>query len=181
MDHFATVPQPAEPDLSYATARKELMDHDLLRMEVPTTHALSLPVPTLRLGEGVFAGFAGPAVRVPRRPMSLGTPDRWWALHLRTRRLVVYALCSAVPLPHDPAPGPITVDRTGRTNAQLAEELRVLDELMDAARPAFLSGNTGSPTIRTDLAEAFAAAVTPGVVGWYHALAPDFFSWLEAR
>jgi len=163
----------------YDQLRKEIGDHPVRRAEVPTEHAISLPVPTLRWSVPVFACFAGAAARAPGRPLRLGAPDRWWALHAQTRRLVAYGLVAALPFMDTAPAGEVVVDRTGRTVAEVAEELRLLGELMDAAAPAFFAGATVDAALRDDLREVLTSAVTPAALSWYQALAPDLFSWLE--
>jgi hypothetical protein len=47
--------------LSYAELRKRERSHPVLRDEVPMEHAVSLPIPTLQLGQAGYAAFAAPS------------------------------------------------------------------------------------------------------------------------
>ncbi|MGW7356220.1 hypothetical protein ACWGI0_05975 [Streptomyces sp. NPDC054802] len=166
--------------LSYEQARKEFTTHAVTRAEIPVGHFISLPLPTLRWGAAAgYAGFAAPAVRSPGRPLVLGTPDRWWVLAAGQRSLIAYGLTSAVPFSCDLPPGPVTVSSTRRSPTAAREDLRVLDECLREAAPAFFRGEPGASLARGDLAEALAAVLPTMTLPWYRALTPDFFSWLE--
>jgi hypothetical protein len=176
VDTDATEPEP----MRYQRVRAEFAAHPVRRADVPVQHALSLPVPTRRWGRPAWAGFAGAAHRVPDRPLRLAVPDRWWALLADRPRLLAYNLTAAAPFT-DAALTPVEVDHRDRTVTDLREDLRQLDELMDAVAPAFLADRAGRELAEPcgDLAEVFSAYVTAAALGWYRALAPDFFGWLE--
>lgn len=181
-DRPATPPPTSPEEIAmapYDQLRKEIVDHPVRHTEMPTEHAISLPVPTLRWSVPAVACFAGPAARAPGRPLRLGTPDRWWALHPQSRRLVGYGLVAALPFAGTGLADEVVVDRTGRTIGEVAEELRLLGELMDAAAPAFFAGGPADATLRHDLLAVLTSAVTPAALPWYQALAPDLLSWLE--
>lgn len=164
--------------MPYARVRKEFANHPVRFAEVPVEHFLSLPVPTMRWQRPGFAGFACPATRSPGQPQRVGAPDRWWALQAHRARLLGYGLVAAIPLSAQRFE-PVTVDRRDRSVAELEEDLGLLAELMDGAVAPFLAGERGDETARGDLREVFTAAVTPSVLPWYQALAPDFLAWLE--
>lgn len=166
--------------VGFGPMRKAFVEHPVRHHEVPTEHAVSLPVPTLRWSVPAFAGFAAPAVRRPGEPLRMNDPDRWWALTVDGRGLVAYGLTAAVPFSTaDDLPARAEVDRGGRSLAAHQEDVRRLDELMDAAVVPFLTGAPLGTTARVDLHEALVAVITPSVLPWYRALAPDFFGWLE--
>jgi hypothetical protein len=163
----------------YEQIRKNFAEHPVRHAEVPIEHAISLPMPTLRWSLPCFAGFAGAAVRVPNRPLRLAPPDRWWALHAEGRRLIGYGLTSALPFSEDLGSQEAVVDRSGRSLADLEEDLRLLNQFMDQVVPLFFAGSRIDPIIGGDLLEALSAYVTDAVEPWYRELAPDFFRWME--
>jgi hypothetical protein len=176
------VTQPEElTPAPYRELRRDFADRAVRRAEVPVEHAVSLPVPTLRWSVASFAGFAGPALRVPRQPLRLAPPDRWWAIDARSCRLVAYGLTSALPFGASGGSELVVADRSGRSVADVEDDLRRLDELMDRAAGPFLNGAAGDPLARRDLVEVFALNVTDAVLPWYRALAPDFFGWLAGE
>jgi hypothetical protein len=171
---------PHTAPMTYATARTEFARQGVRGTDVPMEHSLSLPVPTRRWTRPGFAGFACPVNRVPRQPLRLGPPDRWWAIQAHRPRLLVYGLTAALPFA-DTAFETVTVDRGDRSLARLAEDLRQLDELMDRVVEPFLAGEPAAATeatLRADLLGVFTANVTEAVLPRYTALAPDFFTWL---
>ncbi|MFD4722308.1 hypothetical protein ACFWOY_23300 [Streptomyces sp. NPDC058423] len=163
----------------YEQARKEFTTHAVAQAEVPVGHFVSLPLPTLRWADPGYAGFAAPAVRTPGQPLVLGTPDRWWALGGRRRALLAYGLTAAVPFSAELRAGPVTVVSAGRSVASARENLRMLDECLNEAAPAFFRGEPGTPVARGDLDELLAAVLPAETLPWYRALTPDFFNWLE--
>lgn len=165
----------------YKQIRKNFAEHAVRHTEVPIEHAISLPIPTLRWSLPAFAGFAGPAVRAPGRPLRLAPPDRWWALDAEGRRLIGYGLIRALPFSDEFEGNEVIVERDGRSLADLQEDLRLLDQLMDQAVPPFFAGAQSDAVIRVDLLEVLTAQVTDAVAPWYRRLAPDFFQWLEGE
>jgi hypothetical protein len=166
--------------LRYGQARAELAGHPLSVAEIPVGHEISLPVPTLRFGEPGYAWFAAPARRRPGQPLVLGAPDRWWALGAARRGLLAYGRTSAVPFSPEPlAPARAELPPIARDLEAIGEDLRLLESLGDRAVPAFFAGEPGDPALRGDLLGVLTAHVTPPLTGWYRALAPDFFSWLD--
>src|SRR5437764_15393128 len=87
--------------LSYSDIRQKQRNSSLRQAEIPVEHAVSLPIPTLRFGSPVYAGFASPALRQPEQPMRQGAPDRWWAVDARSGHLALYALATVVPIAPD--------------------------------------------------------------------------------
>jgi hypothetical protein len=163
----------------YEQIRKNFRENSVRHTEVPVEHSISLPLPTLRWSVPSFTGFAGPAVRAPGRPLRLAPPDRWWALDRSGRRLIGYALTSVVPFAEASITGDVSVDQADRTIAELQEDLRLLDELMDQAIGPFFASASAATTVGSDLREALISAATTAVVPWYRQLAPDFFAWVE--
>jgi hypothetical protein len=167
--------------LSYADVRRQFGAHPMRISEIPVEHAISLPVPTLRCGEPGYAGFAGPARRVPHAPLQLGAPDRWWVLGAQRRGLLLYGLTGAMPFTEKLSPEQATLPPVTRSLAAVEEDLRVLDVLMDQAAGEFFAGRPADTDLGTDLLAVLTAHVSPTVLSWYRGLAPDFFGWLEQR
>ncbi len=163
----------------YEQAAKEFAEHPLRTAEVPVEHHISHPLPTLRWASPAYAGFAGPAVRIPRQPLELGTPDRWWAIGAEHGRLLAYGLVSAVPFMDLMPEGPVTVPAAGRALSAVREDRRLFGELLTAMAPAFFAGESGDGTVRGDLAEILSQVLPAEVMPWYRGLTPDFFDWLE--
>jgi hypothetical protein len=171
--------------MSYARVRKESAEHPMFRHEVPVESWLSLPMPTRRWGQPGYARFACPAIRRPRQPLQLRGPDRWWLLGAERGELLVYGRTAALPfgaVPPADATGSVAVPQSTRPAAAALEELRLLDEMMQRAAGPFFSGQPADDdaTLRVDLREIIRAQVAaPEALGWYRALTPDFFSWLD--
>ncbi len=163
----------------YEQAVKELAEHPLLTAEVPVEHFVSWLLPTLRWTRPGYAGFACPAVRIPRQHMELGNPVSWWVLSAENGKLLAYALTSVIPFADQLPEGPVTVRSAGRTLAAVREDRRRLGELLTAAAPAFFAGESGDGTVRADLAEMLGLVLPAETVPWYRAMARDFFDWLE--
>jgi hypothetical protein len=167
--------------LGYGQARAEFAGHPLSIAEIPVEHEISLPVPTRRFGEPGYAWFAAPARRRPGQPLVLGAPDRWWVLGAARRGLLAYARTAAVPFAAEPLiPQRAELPPVTRGLEAITEDLRLLESLGERAAPAFFAGEPGDPALRADLLAVLTAHVTPLVIGWYQALAPDFFGWLQS-
>lgn len=166
--------------LGYARARAGFATHPLRTHEIPVEYEVSLPVPTMRLGDPGYAWFAGPARHRPSQPVRLGLPDRWWVLGAARRGLITYARTAAVPFTHEPlGPDAVELPPVTRDLAAIKEDLILLDSLAERAVPEFFARRQGAAELRGDLYAVLEAHVTPLLIGWYRALAPDFFAWLE--
>lgn len=163
----------------YERMAKEFAEHPIRMAEVPVEHFISQPLPTLRWSRPAYAGFAGPATRIPGQPLELGTPDRWWVIGAEHGRLLAYALVSVIPFADSIPEGPVTVRPAGRSLSAVREDRRLLGELMADAVTAFFAGESGDSTARGDLAEVLGQVLPPETMPWYRGLTPDFFDWLE--
>jgi hypothetical protein len=118
-------------------------------------------------------------VRLAGKPMEQGAPDRWWVLGAANGRLIVYALCSAVPFaPETGRSGPLSP--VAGTVAELQTSIRNLEGLMERLAPEFFDGGPGDPAARRQLRQALASVLPVELLPQYRALAPDFWIWLEA-
>jgi len=171
---------PTASYLAYSRARGAMGSHPLRASEIPVEHAISLPVPTNRFAGPGYAWFAGPARRAPHQPPTLSAPDRWWVVDARRGRLAAYNLVAAVPFGEAPLTGPVSLPPAGRDVPALAADLALLDQLMDRTVERFFGNEAPDPVVAEDLRAVFAGYVSPAVLDWYSALAPDFFDWLTS-
>jgi hypothetical protein len=163
----------------YERAEKEFAEHRIRTAEVPIEYFVSQPLPTLRWSRPAYAGFAGPARRIPGQPPKLGAPDRWWAISADHGRLLAYALVSAVPFAESIPAGPVTFRAADRSLSAVREGRRLLAELLTGLAPAFFGREDGDAAARDELAEVISQVLHAEAMPWYRALTPDFFGWLE--
>jgi hypothetical protein len=166
--------------MSYSDVQKWFQQHPLRQTEIPIEHAVSLPLPTLRWGEPAFAFFAAPAERLAGGPSRQGAPDRWWAFRAKGGQVLVYALTHVVAF----GPGdwqPETVLPAADNVVALRRMVLDIEQMMDVLVPEFFAGNPGDSEVRQALAGVFSRFVSSPLMDRYHALAPDFFTWLEAN
>lgn len=166
--------------LGYGEARTLFGTHPIRVSEIPVEYAISLPVPTLRCGAPGYAGFAGAARRAPDTTGQLRPPDRWWVLSAERRALLTYSLTVAVPFTDDLPAEVAVLPPVARSVAEIQEDLRLLDSLMDRAAGEFFAETPADVGLATDLIAVLTALVSKVVMDWYRRLAPDFFGWLVA-
>lgn len=164
--------------LGFADVQKWLQQHPIRLTEIPTEHAVSLPMPTLRWGEPAYAFFASPAERRPGQAANQGAPDRWWAFRANGGQLLIYARTAVVSF----APGQIwdtfAVPPASDSVFVLQQRVRDIQTMMDAVVPAFFAGSPGDPLVRAALAGVLGQFLAPPLLDQYRALVPDFFLWL---
>jgi hypothetical protein len=165
--------------MSYGELRERQKSHLLIRSEVPTEHAVSLPLPTLAWSEPGYAYFAAPAVRRPNEPMRQGAPDRWWVITARGGRLLVYALCKAQSFPTGAQFAPQTLPRISVSRDQLQQSLKAVEAALEAQAPLFFAQESGNAAERKHLLDMLGELLPQPLLPQYRALCADFFSWLE--
>jgi hypothetical protein len=154
---------------------------DTLRhQEVPDTHAVTLPLPTLRLKEPGFAQMAAPALRRPGSPQVQGPPDRWWVVSAENAKLLLYARCGVLPFASVEEFTKQELVAPAGTIEELKARQQELSAQLDALSPAFFHGHLAPKPERAHLLDVFRSFISPGLYTQYRALVPDFFSWLEA-
>ncbi|HEX5416281.1 MAG TPA: hypothetical protein VFZ25_11485 [Chloroflexota bacterium] len=166
--------------LSYAEARRRLKTMAIVISDVPTEAAVSLPIPTKRYTLPGYAVFAAPAVRIPGQPPVQGAPDRWWVLNARGGHLVLYGLTAVLPFAPGETFGDVTLPNPNRPIDELRDDLAVLDRVMSGVVNEFFAGAAGEADRRRAVSETLALVIPAVLAPRYRALAPDFFSWLEA-
>jgi len=166
--------------LLYSEVRDCMRRHPLRQTEVPIEHAVSLPLPTRRLGANGYAFFAAPATRQPGEPVRQGAPDRWWVLSAASGRLLLYALTSATPFAEE-AWTPQTLPLISASVADLQKSLHEAEELMDAVASDFFEGNAGDYATRQKTLAKIEEIVPAPLLPQYRGLTPDFFAWLQSQ
>ena len=168
----------ALPTLSYAELRARMMTLPALVAEVPTEHARSLPLPTLRFGSPAVVAFAAPADRTGG-DLRQAPPDRWWAVDAATGKLLFYALVTAVPLATEAAAlqtqdiPPVALDVE-----EFRQRLDALFSILTIAAARFWAGHPAEHG--RSVAAAIEDVVPKPVLAAYQALAADFWAWLRA-
>lgn len=166
--------------LTYGQALDLQRTHPVRLTEVPVEYALSLPVPTRRWHEASYAQFAAPMLRRPEEASVCAAPDRWWVIDAAYGHLMVYARMTVLPFaaeltyqasPLPPVTRPLAELR--RLNAELAGAI-------DAVAIDFFADQPGDAGAWRRAAELLHAAIPAPLVPVYRALAPDFFSRLDA-
>ena len=166
--------------LNYSEARKRYDNSIFRKTQIPVEHAVSLPMPTKRLGIPGYAYFASPALRLPGEPVEQDPPDRWWIMDADSGLILIFAQWKVMPFTTD-------VNWTGGSlppvSANIDELRQVITDIenkMDVLAPAFFEDMPGNSKTRKDLAQTLTKYIPEPLLPQYCALAPDFFAWLEA-
>src|SRR6266702_4766474 len=139
--------------ISYKQFCTEEPKHPLRQYEIPISHSISLAIPTLRAGSPGYARFASPAERTPDKPQVQASPDRWWVFSAVDFHLLLYALCSAVPLASDRVFETVTLDQGDTPLSVLKQRIHEIEESMNEVAPLFFRGEPGERSSRTRLHE----------------------------
>ena len=166
--------------LSYSDIRQKQRNSPLRQSEIPVEHAVSLPMPTLRFETPAYAGFSAPAVRRPQEPVQQGAPDRWWAVDARNGHLLLYSHTPTVPIAAGANWQKVTLPPVVKTVDDLRQTLAQIEEKMNGLVPAFFAGESGDKAGRAELARLLSEILPDPLIPQYRALAPDFFTWLDA-
>ncbi len=165
--------------MSYAELRELQKTHFLIRSEIPTEHAISLPLPTMKWGEPSYAYFAAAALRRPQEPMQQSAPDRWWVVAAYGGRLMVYALTKSITFPSGAKFEAVTLPRVAITRDELRQSLKTMEEKLETLTPRFFAGEPGDAIERRSLASMLTELLPEPLQPQYRAIVPDFFEWLE--
>lgn len=167
--------------LGYADVQKWLQQHPLRQTEIPTEHAVSLPMPTRRWGEPAYSFFACPAERRPGQPPRHDAPDRWWVFSAKGGQVLIYTLSRFFSFAGGQRWDTITVSPASESVVVLQQMVQDIRQMMDAVIPAFFADTEGDAEIRAALHGVLVRFLSPPLLAQYRALAPDYFQWLEAR
>lgn len=165
--------------LSYDQIRKNQTVQHLRFNQMPEAYFISMPMPTLRLGKAAFVQFAGPAVRTPGKPVFRAAPDRWWALDAKTGYLLLYSMDNIFSFASGMRWDGQEVTPSGLTIAQAEEYLREWEIEMNELAPLFFRDIPGDVSRRKKVLNQASIMFDQRVLDQYHAVAPDFFEWLE--
>jgi hypothetical protein len=166
--------------LTLAEVMERQKTHWLRQAEVPLEHYVSILLPTTRWSEAGFACYAAPALRRRGEPTRVSPPDRYWAVAANGGRLLVYALCAAVPYADDLPAEPQVVPVPQGSIAELKEQLAEIGELAGFLAPRFFAGQPGDHERRRELVALLQAHLPGRLWDWQQALTSDFLRWLTA-
>lgn len=165
--------------ISYSAFSKRERTHPLRQYEIPVTHAVSLTIPTLRVGLAGYAGFASPALRSPEKPLVLSPPDRWWIFSALDGKLISYALCAAFPLSADISFRSIEIVDSAVALDTIRNRKKKIEGLLDQMSPLFFEGQRIEQSLRIQLLQLLNEHIPADLIPQYRALARDFFTWLD--
>ena len=134
--------------LSYSDVRQRQRNSPLRQSEIPVEHAVSLPMPTLRFGTPVYAGFASPAQRQPQQPMRQNPPDRLGAVDARSGHLLLYASTTVFPIAADAHWETVTLPPAESSVEELRQGLAQIEAKLNGLAPAFFAGEAGDKAER---------------------------------
>jgi hypothetical protein len=166
--------------LSYQTMVSRQRTGALRQSEIPTEHAVSVALPTKRWGDPAYAYFASPALRTPAQPMRQGAPDRWWLIDAHSGRLIIYALWKIFPFAQGVDWPTVALPEVTLDISALEEKMQTLSLLIDVLAPAFFADKPEDRATKQALVELLTVILPAPLLPQYHALTPDFFSWLNA-
>ena len=164
--------------LSFLDAYEKQSDHPLRNAEIPEEYSLSIPLPTLRFGVPAYAGYSSPASRSPKNPTRQSPPAQWWLLDAVSGRLLLFAACRIYPFT-DQTFAEFTHPVPALSMEEMEADWEQFTRLMEELAPLFLSGVDAEKQSRQALAEGFPKNFPEPLLLQYHALAPDFFTWLD--
>jgi len=168
---------------TYSDARA-LSGEGIVRSQVAIGHHVSFPLPTRRFGRPAWAQFSAPSAARPG-VSTVGLPDRWWALDAERGSLAAYAFEDIVPMVKraaDSAPhtnGVITLKGGGRSLDEVKRALARLEHSLGQVTELFFDGRSAPASNRAEALAALKDTISPELMPFYRALAPDFFAWLE--
>lgn len=165
--------------ISYKQFCAEEKKHPLRQYEIPVSHAISLALPTRRLGLEGYARFASPAERDPDKPLRQLPPDRWWVFSAVDSHLLLYAQCAHLPLASDCIFDVVTFAENETPLSVVKRRLEEIDALMEDLAPVFFTSEPGEASLRARLLRLLRQHLPDGLIAQYRALAPDFLAWLE--
>lgn len=165
--------------LPYFEIRKRLQVHPLILEEISTSHAVSLPLPTLRWGLPAWLQWAAPAVRRPGSPVIHSPPDQWWAVDAVHGRMILFAKVAVWPIPGTQDWEPETLPTMGISLMGYKAQLAGAEQCLASLAPVFLTRQSGEPAEKAAGLAALRVYLPVPLQRQYRAIAADFFDWLE--
>jgi len=164
------------------TEVQELYRNSVFRQtEIPVEYAVSLAMPTKKLGIPGYAYFASPALRVPGQPTQQDPPNRWWIVDAHGGQLLIFAQWKVMPFATDVNWTPVQLPPISATIDEMRQVLSDVESIMNKLIPDFFADEPGDPNTRNTLAQTLAEYLPKPLIPQYRTLAPDFFTWLEAE
>lgn len=167
-------------DFSYKEFSLLEKKNKIRESEIPVGHYISWPMPIIEKNLKGFISFASPALRQPDQPMKIGTPDRWWILNADNGKLIVYALCTAMPYANYKFHEPFTLPKIQLSIQEIRQKQDSMAILMDSIVIDFFDQKPINLTTRNAILEIYKALIPGSLFSDYRVIAPQFFSWLDA-
>jgi hypothetical protein len=101
------------------------------------------------------------------------------AIDATSGQLLLYGRTESVPFAPELTPSRLTPAAPTDTVAELRKQISLADAAITEAATAFFEGYEVDIDHRLAILRDFTAPLPDGLLPWYRALAPDFFSWLE--
>lgn len=156
-----------------------MQTHPLILEEITTSHAVSLPLPTLRWRLPAWVQWAAPAVRSPGSPVVQAPPDQWWAVDAIHGRMILFAKVEVWPIPGTQDWKPETLPTLGISLAEYKARLAGVEQRLASLAPLFLSSRPADLADKAACLAALQLYLPVPLQHQYRAIAADFFEWLE--
>ena len=163
--------------LSYEEVYEMRNDRRVLCDELPIESIVSLPLPTLRWNQPLFASFASTISGNAQNALTQSEPTIWWLIGARGGQLMLFTSYRFYPFAPQAHWETVTF-RLMPTEA-LEDVWSSIVRYIDRLAPLFFADQPGPPDMRKDLLKHLEAYIHPLILPQYRALAPDFFAWLE--
>jgi hypothetical protein len=164
--------------LTYEEVYEMRNDCCVLRDELPTKPTVSLPLPTLRWNQPLFASFASTILSHSQRAVTQSEPLLWWLIDAHEGRLCLFTWYHIYPFAPEVHWNAMSLRPLSSTiNDELV--FSSLTRYMDCVAPLFFADQPGNFEMRNRLLKHIEVYVHPLILPQYLALAPDFFAWLE--
>ena len=166
--------------LNYAEIEELYRNSVFSRTEVPIEYAVSLPLPTKKMGVPSYVYFASPALRSPGKPSQQAAPELWWMISAESGRMLIFAHYKVMPFATNVEWTTVELPRVTATISEMTQTLSDIKSMINELAPAFFASEPGAANTRELLAQTLNHYLPQPLIPQYRALAPDFFAWLEA-
>lgn len=163
--------------LTYEEVYEMCQDRRILGDELPVEAIVSLPLPTLRWNQPLFASFASTISGTTQKALTQSEPSMWWLIDAHEGQLVLFTSYRFYPFASQVHWETVTIRLLP---TETLEDVRSsLVGYMDHLASPFFANQPGSLNMRKDLLKHLEVYIHPLLLPQYRALAPDFFAWLE--
>ena len=161
---------------------------ELRKQTIPSTHFISLLLPTIQYGGSAYIAFSCPQQQHPEHVY--GIPAAWWLLSAVNSSLQAYVPVSLLSFTQAPLL-PVKSQLPANESVAIAESIeKRITELMTPVASAFFAGEKKEQsisangmedaTLAADLYNSLVQLIDPALLPYHKALAPDFFAWLTS-